>query len=647
MPPVKYRIVDYYWVPTRKMHWFFADTVTQKAIIDEHLCLEDLAPYNEAGMIGESFSKKNSMARELLTQILVIPKDDSAKGMITDNYVDGEKDTSEPEKTSETRTKGKYRENLKRKSMPCPSGVKTNVSSPRKSRKVQIAQNLNYFHVATNGSNSDDWNLNFNDRNMNQQNSFEEDVSFGKKAMSSYGGLDDDVINEEELTVEGQLQIEEILRSRVQAEKLQKTANPARKPAGKGKGKGKNSQNSRQHTSKPKPSPKKQKKESPENDSLRVSPDSSDESFRRDTVKKNDTLDSVKIEPLKKRRAPTQKATRSSDRLMANKSTGQNTSDSTAEPMSSPCTPRRRSPRTSSSSNVTFTEPTSDDEETSNPQPSKDAKKKIKRPVHSAPKNDKPLKRRKKSKADDQDTSDKTDDTESMDDDASHTYPAPRIVAATNVVPIYKCRGKYCKKKGHNFPNQQELYDHVKTCYKKKMWVCQYNDSCPRYFSQRSYRRDHVRVDHKGIPFVCEFCEEGKSKKYQTRRSLLFHVNYVHCKTTEAHCCEYCGKRFSTKQNLMRHLASHQDMRMFQCRMCSASFNYADGLAEHVNSCKSQIRLKCPYCPKTLKTRQILNTHVKRFHFDGKRKICLLCSKVYADVGAYKRHVEKHQQMTA
>ncbi|CAG9334108.1 unnamed protein product [Blepharisma stoltei] len=45
--------------------------------------------------------------------------------------------------------------------------------------------------------------------------------------------------------------------------------------------------------------------------------------------------------------------------------------------------------------------------------------------------------------------------------------------------------------------------------------------------------------------------------------------------------CETCKKRFSRKQLLTRHLASHSDERPFQCEVCPKNYKYTKNLIRH------------------------------------------------------------------
>ena len=87
--------------------------------------------------------------------------------------------------------------------------------------------------------------------------------------------------------------------------------------------------------------------------------------------------------------------------------------------------------------------------------------------------------------------------------------------------------------------------------------------------------------------------------------------------------CEYCGKVFSDRSGLTRHLRNavcqpkkKKEKEKFVCRVvgCGKSFETTSGLTRHVNLKHNNEKFTCPHCSKGFSSKDSLKMHVARYH---------------------------------
>lgn len=130
-----------------------------------------------------------------------------------------------------------------------------------------------------------------------------------------------------------------------------------------------------------------------------------------------------------------------------------------------------------------------------------------------------------------------------------------------------------------------------------------------------------------------------------SRKSDLDHGAY--CTSTETDTstipmfvCEYCGKGFKGKRNVIQHQKTHTDERPFVCGICFKGFKIKATLVEHVEIHTEGKPHPCQTCGKHFKTQKCLQNHVGRNICTGIRPyVCRGCSKAFM----YDRYLEKHR----
>lgn len=160
---------------------------------------------------------------------------------------------------------------------------------------------------------------------------------------------------------------------------------------------------------------------------------------------------------------------------------------------------------------------------------------------------------------------------------------------------------------------------------------------CGKTFSCKSSLTRHVR-GHLGVrPFECKVC----SKRFVNKGVLKIHEN-IHS-GVKPYKCETCGKHFTQKGNLKRHMRIHLGVRPFKCTVCNKSFNQKEHLNTHLRIHTGQRPYRCVFCPRSFKQRSTLNGHL-RTHTGDKPYACHLCHRTFRQRGNLTTHMTTHKR---
>ena len=172
-----------------------------------------------------------------------------------------------------------------------------------------------------------------------------------------------------------------------------------------------------------------------------------------------------------------------------------------------------------------------------------------------------------------------------------------------------------CQTCSRLFKNQVSLDKHIKShgCMR---YQC---SACEKQFRMKSEARDHK-------------CEAEN----QEERTILYTSE-----TTEV--CAKCGKSFSTRSNLLKHMTLHGE-KNFPCPHCMKRFHLDVYLKEHIASVHYRIyKYQCQDCGKMLKSKTGFNMHVSLFHSPVVESFpCTECPKIFKSKGNLKAHMYRH-----
>ena len=103
--------------------------------------------------------------------------------------------------------------------------------------------------------------------------------------------------------------------------------------------------------------------------------------------------------------------------------------------------------------------------------------------------------------------------------------------------------------------------------------------------------------------FTCNFC---KSFKTNSEHHLSIHIKLQHPKH-----CNYCGKDFSTRKYLKKHIASVHEGNKVNCQECGKYFSSAQNLMRH-KEVHEKAKYECNQCPNTYSLKRNLDSHVRQ-----------------------------------
>ncbi|XP_053268285.1 gastrula zinc finger protein XlCGF48.2 [Pleuronectes platessa] len=119
-------------------------------------------------------------------------------------------------------------------------------------------------------------------------------------------------------------------------------------------------------------------------------------------------------------------------------------------------------------------------------------------------------------------------------------------------------------------------------------------------------------------------------------------LSYMGCKTEKkSFSCSQCGKRYSYKGDLNKHVRSHTGEKQFSCSECGKRFSHRGDLNRHMRSHTGEKQFSCSECGKRFSQRCHLNTHIKS-HTGEKQLSCSECGKRFNQRGHLNIHMRSH-----
>jgi transcriptional repressor CTCF len=149
--------------------------------------------------------------------------------------------------------------------------------------------------------------------------------------------------------------------------------------------------------------------------------------------------------------------------------------------------------------------------------------------------------------------------------------------------------------------------------------------------------RDHVRTHKKA---ECKICK----RKFNSR-SLEAHVRRIHSDRSvlESVKCEKCPKTFKTTENLQRHIKFKHETK-FQCKICSKTFAFSRLLKDHLKVHENPETFQCKICKRAFVTSNNLKIHMKLIHADKNLVNKFKCEK--CEYSSYaKKNLKEHQKV--
>lgn len=164
---------------------------------------------------------------------------------------------------------------------------------------------------------------------------------------------------------------------------------------------------------------------------------------------------------------------------------------------------------------------------------------------------------------------------------------------------------------------------------------------CPKSFMFQCYLKSHEITHTKARPYDCEVCGKWFSHKSVITR----HIERVHhmtpkpkVKVEKKFSCDLCGKIFLSRGYLNIHARTHTGERPFACEICEMRFTQKIAMQNHMRSMHvAEPQFKCKMCGKAFKMKYSLTLHEK-LH-TTLPLACEVCGKAFGHKYALKQHM--------
>ncbi|XP_056588136.1 zinc finger protein 675-like isoform X2 [Triplophysa dalaica] len=107
----------------------------------------------------------------------------------------------------------------------------------------------------------------------------------------------------------------------------------------------------------------------------------------------------------------------------------------------------------------------------------------------------------------------------------------------------------------------------------------------------------------------------------------------------DSRACPQCGKSFTRKSDLNKHIRSHTGERPYACEQCGMTYIHKHHLNRHIQMHIGERSFKCDQCGKTFVRKDNLNVH-KEVHTKPYR--CDLCGKCFLYQHILQAHMRRH-----
>ncbi|CAH1980876.1 unnamed protein product [Acanthoscelides obtectus] len=135
--------------------------------------------------------------------------------------------------------------------------------------------------------------------------------------------------------------------------------------------------------------------------------------------------------------------------------------------------------------------------------------------------------------------------------------------------------------------------------------------------------------------FLCNFCGKNYTRKNGLDRHILSHTGV---KPFE---CKECGKRYITKDTLKTHILTHTGIKAFKCQLCGKNFTQSSHLSYHMKRHQGERPFICTYCGKCFVSNYHLERH-KLMHTGVKPYQCKECGKQFVRSTTLRDHLLAH-----
>ncbi|XP_068225141.1 zinc finger protein 813-like [Palaemon carinicauda] len=158
---------------------------------------------------------------------------------------------------------------------------------------------------------------------------------------------------------------------------------------------------------------------------------------------------------------------------------------------------------------------------------------------------------------------------------------------------------------------------------------------CGKTFSNKFNLTKHLRNYTGERPYKCNVC----SKTFNVKNNLIRHLG-IHTEQ-KSYNCDVCSKTYTTRAHLTVHLRIHSGERPYKCNVCSKTFTAKHNLTAHLRIHTGERPYKCNVCSKTFTSKHNLTAHL-RIHTGERPYKCNVCSKTFTAKHNLTKHLRIH-----
>ena len=215
------------------------------------------------------------------------------------------------------------------------------------------------------------------------------------------------------------------------------------------------------------------------------------------------------------------------------------------------------------------------------------------------------------------------------------------FITAVNMLHELEEDSSRCSHCGKKFANKKSCREHEVTVHEDLSNVEFYFkcDFCPKMFSNKSIRDNHLTSHTGERKYQCQFCPQ----RFKTAGNLTAHLASCH-ETEETGVekkfkCQYCPKTFRFPAQISQHERSHTKEKPFTCKICNKGFTVKCNLKQHMETHKSlsDRSYKCELCDHRATSLPLLKLH-RNVHTGERPFVCDLCGESYKRPSNLRRH---------
>ncbi|XP_061916154.1 gastrula zinc finger protein XlCGF57.1-like [Entelurus aequoreus] len=156
---------------------------------------------------------------------------------------------------------------------------------------------------------------------------------------------------------------------------------------------------------------------------------------------------------------------------------------------------------------------------------------------------------------------------------------------------------------------------------------------CGKIFSDKSNMKRHLSTHIGEKPFCCSVC----GKIFLKKSAMVYHMR-THT-GDKPFGCSVCDKTFSSKSIMLSHRRTHTGEKPFSCSICCKTFTQKPHMVSHMRTHTGEKPFRCSVCDKAFSLKSNVVTHM-RTHTGEKPFSCLVCGERFSQ----KTHMVSHMR---